>query len=360
MKPKKENSENGQALILVLLIVAILAAVVVEFAYTTRVNVDITSRMRDSLQTRRIAIAALEIQKSLLLTDMSTSPGADYPVVGELNKDAQLWSQISNFPLPVTIKDQNIGIMRGMISDEAGKFDLNALIGSDTITANQTLDGICRRLFQQLKLDPSIVDAIEDWIDSDELPRANGAESDYYESLDPPYMAKDAPLDSITELKMIKGIDSKAFNVLMGITGQPGQIPAPDAMDSPIFTVFPKYYNPDSPFKINVNTAAPVLLQAMYSLDDSQLQDIVSAREQKPFMSIGEFTGELAKVGVDLNNSQVQAVNGYIDVKSDYFSVDGIGIIENGVVYIIRTVYYRNRSSHVFSLLYWREEPFNN
>lgn len=354
------DREKGQALIIVLLIVAVLSAVVVEFAYTTRVNIDITTTMRDSLQARRIAIAALEIEKSILLTDLNTSATADYAVVGKFNKNVQLWSQISNFPLPVTIKGLNVGIMRGMISDEAGKFDINALIGSDTLTANQTLDGICRRLFEELKLDPSVVDAVEDWIDSDELPRSNGAESDYYESLDPPYRAKDAPLDSITELKMVKGIDNKTFNALMGITGQPGELPPPDAMDSPLLTVFPKYYNPNSPFKINVNTASPVLLKAMYNMDDSQVQDVISAREQTPFLSIGDFTNELTKVGIDPNNPDVQSINGYIDVKSDYFSIDGIGIIENGVTYIVRTVFYRNRQNHSFTLLYWREEPFNN
>ncbi|MGB9735454.1 MAG: general secretion pathway protein GspK [bacterium] len=356
------KKEQGQALIVVLLIIAILVAVIVEFAYTTRVNIDITMRMRDSIQARRIALAAIEIEKQILLFDMNVSPNADYEVSGEFNKNAQLWSQITNFPLPVMVKDKNIGVMRGLISDEAGKFDLNALIGSDTITANQTLDGICRRLFEELKLDPNTVDAIEDWIDSDELPRPNGAESEYYESLTPPYRAKDAPMDSVTELNFIKGINSKVFNVLMGKTDVNGKplIQQPDAMDSPIFTVFPKYYNPNSPFRINVNTASPILLAAMYNLDGSQVQDIISAREEKPFMSIGDFTNELTRIGVDLNNPQVQAVNGYIDVKSDYFSVDGIGIIEDGVTYIIRAVYYRNRQSHSLSLLYWREEPFNN
>jgi general secretion pathway protein K len=356
------KNEHGQALIVVLLIIAILVAVIVEFAYTTRVNIDITMRMRDSIQARRIALAAIEIEKSILLSDLNMSPNADYSVVGEFNQNAQIWSQITNFPLPVIVKDKTIGVMRGLISDEAGKFDLNALIGSDTITANQTLDGICRRLFEQLKLDPNTVDAIEDWIDSDELPRANGAESEYYLGLNPPYRAKDAPMDSITELNMIKGINNKVFNILMGKIDAEGKplVQQPDAMDSPLFTVFPKYYNPNSPFRINVNTASPVLLAAMYNLDNSQVQDIVTTREEKPFMSIGDFTNELTKIGIDLNNPQVQAVNGYIDVKSDYFSVDGIGIIEDGVTYIIRAVYYRNRQNHSLSLLYWREEPFNN
>ncbi len=350
---------KGQVLIIVLLVIAILSAVVVEFAYTTRVNMDITMRIRDSIQARRISIAAIDIEKSILLSDMNISPNADYEVYGELNTGMQLWSQIPNFPLPITIKDQTIGIARGLISDESGKFDLNALVGSDTITINHTLDGICRNMFEELKLDPSVVDEIEDWITSGEMPRPNGAKSDYYEGLTPPYTAKDAPMDSITELNMIKGINPKTFNLLMGGSDKAGVLPVPDAMDSPYFTVFPEFYNPASPYRINVNTASPLLLAAMYNLDDSQVQDIISARKQKPFLSIGDFTNELVRVGVDLNNPTVQAVNGYIDVKSDYFSIDGIGIINESGSYVIRTVVYRNRQTHAFTILYWREQPFN-
>ena len=33
-----------------------------------------------------------------------------------------------------------------------------------------------------------------------------GAESDYYQSLDPPYYAKNGPIDELSELLLIKGI----------------------------------------------------------------------------------------------------------------------------------------------------------
>ena len=47
----------------------------------------------------------------------------------------------------------------------------------------------------------------------------HGAESSYYASLDPPYEAKNAPLDCIEELLMVKGITKEIFN---GTKEKPG------------------------------------------------------------------------------------------------------------------------------------------
>ena len=45
-----------------------------------------------------------------------------------------------------------------------------------------------------------------DWIDPDNNQHVGGAESDYYESLDPPYQAKDGPMDDLSELLLVRGI----------------------------------------------------------------------------------------------------------------------------------------------------------
>ena len=49
--------------------------------------------------------------------------------------------------------------------------------------------------------DISVVsDSILDWRDTDDAQHVAGAESDYYQGLNPPYYAKNAPLDSLSEL----------------------------------------------------------------------------------------------------------------------------------------------------------------
>ena len=51
-----------------------------------------------------------------------------------------------------------------------------------------------------------VSDSILDWIDPDDLPRVAGAESDYYQGLAVPYYAKNAPIDDLSELLLVKGI----------------------------------------------------------------------------------------------------------------------------------------------------------
>lgn len=56
-----------------------------------------------------------------------------------------------------------------------------------------------------------IADSLWDWMDSDDLSRLKGAESDYYESLYPPYECKNAPIEGYEELRLIRGIDERVY-----------------------------------------------------------------------------------------------------------------------------------------------------
>ena len=51
-----------------------------------------------------------------------------------------------------------------------------------------------------------ISEAIFDWIDDDDEARTNGAENEYYQALAPPYECKNAPLETLDELLLIRGI----------------------------------------------------------------------------------------------------------------------------------------------------------
>jgi len=52
----------------------------------------------------------------------------------------------------------------------------------------------------------AIADAILDWIDADDTPREQGAESEYYGSLQPGYAPRNAPPASIEELLLVRGV----------------------------------------------------------------------------------------------------------------------------------------------------------
>jgi type II secretory pathway component PulK len=87
------------------------------------------------------------------------------------------------------------------VTDESGKINLNALM---------LLDSSGKIAHDMLILLPNmtedIANAILDWMDPDDDPRSNGAESSYYSSLSPPYRCKNGPLDSLEELLLVRGV----------------------------------------------------------------------------------------------------------------------------------------------------------
>jgi len=58
---------------------------------------------------------------------------------------------------------------------------------------------------------PPIVGSILDWIDQDNDPHVQGTETDYYQSLDTPYEAKNGPIDDLSELLLVRGITQDMY-----------------------------------------------------------------------------------------------------------------------------------------------------
>src|SRR5262249_5719734 len=95
--------------------------------------------------------------------------------------------------------------------------------------------------------------------------RVNGAESDYYQGLPRPYVAKNAPMDAIEELLLIKGVTPELFY------GKNDQYPI-GLRD--IFTIF----RPPGG-KLSVQYASPEVLRAFFGLDDDERKQILDVRD---------------------------------------------------------------------------------
>lgn len=131
-----------------------------------------------------------------------------------------------------------------------------------------------------------IAASILDWIDMDDNTHVGGTESSYYQSLDPPYFAKNRPVDDLTELLLVRGVTPEiywggvatnhapgAFQNKLGRLGagfQPQQ-PAVGAGLEEIFT-------PLSNGKININTASATALQMIPFVDDIIAAKIIELR----------------------------------------------------------------------------------
>lgn len=83
-------------------------------------------------------------------------------------------------------------------SDEHSKFNLNNVNDRGLLLA-----------FDDITLD--VLDAIADWMDTDDEPGTLGVERDYYLSLEAPYEPRNGPLHTLGEVEMIAGIWPRYF-----------------------------------------------------------------------------------------------------------------------------------------------------
>ena len=116
-----------------------------------------------------------------------------------------------------------------------------------------------------------ISDSILDWISPGDNPRLAGAKSDYYQSLDPPYYCKDAPMDNLSELLLVRGVwNHPAIYWGGSVTNHP-----PPAFQQEFSQAHSPFTAPDYPFglkdiftpisdgQVNVNTADRNVLQLL-------------------------------------------------------------------------------------------------
>lgn len=129
-----------------------------------------------------------------------------------------------------------------VIEDETGKISLFRI-------APQTLNVLFEEMGIPLDEAEPLTDALLDWTDEDDLTRLNGAESDFYETIDPPYKPANAPLQSWHELRLIKGFDTLFFDQ----EGNPN-----DHYRQFLSAVSPYHDEP-----VNINSAGPLVLTVL-------------------------------------------------------------------------------------------------
>jgi general secretion pathway protein K len=172
--------------------------------------------------------------------------------------------------------------------------------------------------------DISVVsDSILDWIDPDDSTRPAGAESDYYLGLPHPYNAKNAPIDNLDELQLVKGVTRDMYN---GTSSSDANTPFPEHQlgfghapgQAPIYAFGLKdVFTPYSSGKINVLTADDTVLQLIPGVDTAAAQAIETARDSDP--PIRSVQGLMAAAGV--NPQLVGQMMNYVDIRGYTYEV---------------------------------------
>jgi hypothetical protein len=198
-----KTANKGSVLILVLWIVMMLGVIAGFYGVDSRIR-RISGRAElNDIQARLI------VRSVLLYVNLKLSETKKY-----LNENQVDNLEISdNLLLPngtvniLNISDRNVEFK---LEDERGKLDINN-------SQEENLREVIRQ-FYMLKGDREgqkqadiVVDSILDWRDSDDNPRDNGAESEYYSSLEIPYSSPNRPFKTLEELMLVRGVTREAF-----------------------------------------------------------------------------------------------------------------------------------------------------
>jgi general secretion pathway protein K len=270
------RTQRGIAMVTAVMIVAIAAVIAAQIAFAQQIWMRQIENTFDRGATDWLRRGALHWASTAIVDDTIKGNTVDH--LGEP------WAM--GLPtLPV-----EGGTIRVSVEDAQGRFNLNNLVRNNVGYPADI--AVLQRLLQELKLDPSIVHALVDWIDPDSQTSPGGAEDIDYLNGDPPYRSADRPLASVEELRLVRGFDAKTVATL-----------------APYVTVLPTFTA-----TVNVNTASPVLLAALVpGLALADAERLAEERLTKPFGDAAEFTGRLPK-GIVLPS-------GCCGVRTDYFLV---------------------------------------
>lgn len=206
---RRLRQNRGVALLLALVFVALMAALVFAFFFEMQVDASFAQNQGADFEALLAARSAVVCGMQILAEHYADVQDMALPPV-DSELDGSQWA------LGVAFEPLNDATMHASISDEYGKINLNALIlyENGVPEPNEPLIQALRHFFLERSdsaYDP--VDAILDWLDYDDgdSTEPDGAESDYYLSLESPYACKNGPMDSIEELLLVKGITPELY-----------------------------------------------------------------------------------------------------------------------------------------------------
>ena len=270
------KNSRGIALLVTLSVVTVLIVASLEMNKKMRSAVFSAAATRDRITLLNMASSGVNLAAAILVKDRKDS---DSDSLQEDWADSEKITEILNeFPF----KEGSITLA---IKDELGKIQLNSLVQfPEGHNFNESQRVMWERFLNLLiyqnesfeDMEPmTIINSMKDWLDSeddDAVTGLKGAESDYYQDLDPPYPCKNGPFTHIGELVLVRGVTPEIFQ---GAGGEQGL--------SNYITVFGMTESTDNSFtyegKININTAnLPVLVAMLPSGNEDLAQAIYEFR----------------------------------------------------------------------------------
>ncbi len=300
------KAQRGMAVIMALSVVLLLASAALELHMNERSNLLNTAALSDRLSLEQMAAAGVHAAMALLVKDRLESE------TDSLQEDWADPDTLAALTEEITFEQ---GKLEVHIADELGKIQINALV---RFPEGRQFNEAQRQMWERFSAGllsvqeavdesdmPTIINSVKDWLDSgddDAITGLSGAESDYYEALDPPYACKNGPFDDLSEVRLVKGITPEIFNGAGGTAGLGAYV-----------TVYGAEPSGDGdysfPGRININTAELPVLSALLPPEAADFASLIV--EYRTALSGNQFTNDLTNI------NWIKNVPGMADVQID-------------------------------------------
>jgi general secretion pathway protein K len=316
-------NKQGSALILVLWTVILITLLIGSFAFEMHIEAKIATLQRQRFKAREMAQAGFEYARAILATQLETDDDNAEAEEDEFQLAAARIRRGLNLEgLSYALPDGTFSLS---IRHENAKHNINKLESEDwdLLLEQSGFDETTRSV---------LYDCYLDWTDEDDLHELNGAESDdeFYEEQN--YRCKNAAVESIRELALIKNFTQ---TVLEGGTTEEGEtvIGLTDQL-----TVW-------GDGRININSASRETLLTFLDLDELEIDELLSRRDGIDGLSDTEDDGFDSLNETGLSKKE-------FTTDSQWMQIISLAQTEQ-FTYEIRAIVYLDRSE--LQILEWEE-----
>jgi len=325
LKIRLHNPNAGIALLIVMCAIFVLSILAAGMAFSMKVESRLAVNSNNNQQLVWLGRSGVELARWVLAQEATTQPYDSLNQIwaGGTGSTGETNSALAGIDL------NNYQIGDGTVSLKITDLERYANVnsaGGPEIQQALTLMGVDAGSISVVS------DSIQDWVQGGDAPRIAGAKTDYYLGQNPPYNCKEAPMDDLSELLLVKGIldhpeiywggaatnhPGAAFQHHLGF-GSAGEVP-----NYPFGLV--NLFTPFSSGRININTADANVLQLLPGVDANTADSIIKYRggpdgidgdaDDTPYQN----ASQLQAAGI---NPQVTArIGNLADVHSSTFKV---------------------------------------
>lgn len=312
-------------MVIVMISVLVLSILAGGFAYSMKVETKLARNANSENELEWLGRSGVEYARWILAQQL-TIQNEPYDALNQVWAGGPGGIGTTNSPLVDVQREVHLGSgsFTWKITDMESKYNIN-------IANEQVLQQALVLMGASASDTTPIVNCILDWITPSKNARVEGAKDDFYQTQDPPYYAKNGPIDDLSELLLVKNITPDIYWGPTSTNHPEGafqqrfmQNTAPGAPQVyPVGLV--DLFTPMSDGKLNVNTASAAALQLIPGVDSTVAEAIVAGRSGEDDGSglLGPYktVTEVSRVP-EVPRPLIGQLGQFCDVRSKTFQVE--------------------------------------